>query len=173
MATLYFDTITAAQAAAVTSGDTIIFQTGSAASATVSYVAAEALTPAFVRITVAGKTLDFSDAVVAVSQANNLNFNDGSFLKIGAFPGSSTAETLEGVAAAADGLFGGDGADSLSGGSGNDLLQGNQGNDILSGGNGSDTIYGGQDSDTIDAGLGANAVNGNRGDDSITGGAEA
>jgi hypothetical protein len=105
MATLFFDTITAAQAAAVTSADTIIFGTGSAAAATVSYIAAEALTPALVRITIGAKTLDFSDAVVAVSQANNLNFVDGSFLKIGAFPGLLTAEALSGANGVDDGLL--------------------------------------------------------------------
>ncbi len=45
MATYFFDTMTAAQAAAITAADTVLFATGPAAGVSASYVAATATAP--------------------------------------------------------------------------------------------------------------------------------
>ncbi len=55
MATYFFDTITAAQALAVASGtDNIIFATGPASSAVVTYTAATATVPDLINVTFVG-----------------------------------------------------------------------------------------------------------------------
>jgi hypothetical protein len=169
VATYNFETITAAQAEAVTGADTIIFATGPASLASVSYIPATATVSDLIQVSLGATTVQFPAAsgLSAVSAAGNLIFQDGSTLFVGAY--ASTNESFAG-GAGADGAFGGQGNDSLDGGAGNDILQGNQGADNLIGGNGNDNVYGGQDNDTIDAGTGANFVNGNRGNDSITGG---
>jgi Ca2+-binding RTX toxin-like protein len=171
-ATYHFETITAAQALAISSGDNILFDGGPASSATVSYVAATATVPELISVTYAGRTVLFATTVTTVSFSANLIFGDGSTLLVGSAADEILADNLQnaGIFANSDALFGGAGNDGLLGFNGNDVIQGNQGNDVIDGGNGNDTIFGGQDNDTILTGTGVNWVNGNRGNDDITGG---
>lgn len=165
MSTYAFETITAAQAAALTAADRVTFPAGSASGVSVAYDTNDTVT-----LTAGGRTLTFSSALPAVSAAGNLVLSDGSSLFVGT-PGGDTATG----GAGSDGLFGGRGDDDLSGGASGsgDLIQGNQGNDTLAGGPAADTLYGGQDADSMNGGGGANFVQGNRGADTLQGGAGA
>ena len=171
MATYAFETITAAQALAITAGDTLTF--GFAISAnrvTVLYNASGTLT-----LEANGRTVEFGAALSPLSQAGRTEFSGGARL----FVGEGGDNTLSGETGFAtdDGLYGGAGADRLRGERGGDLLQGNTGADTLEGGAGGDVIYGGQDNDFIRIGVsdvlagddGRDFAQGNRGDDSILG----
>jgi Ca2+-binding RTX toxin-like protein len=138
MATYIFETITAAQASAITTADNVVVQSGNAAQASVVYNAATPTTSDTISLTIGGKTVTFAPAVATIAQNGNVVMPDGSLLYIG-YTGNDafTAGTT------ADGLFGGTGTDTLDGSSGNDVLQGNQGADSLVGGSGNDTVYGG------------------------------
>lgn len=174
MATYQFATITPAEAlAATTADDIIVGGTASASQVTVSYVppvaTGDAITPATIQVTIAGKTVAFGTNITG---ANNVFvFGDGSQLYIG---NQNSAGGENGATnAGSDALFGLAGNDTLNGGAGNDLLQGNQGNDSLTGGTGADTIYGGQGDDIVVNTTGdtsSNFVNGNLGDDILRAG---
>lgn len=143
-----FDTITAEQALAIRSGDTLTFNGGPARTVGVAYQSygPQALTPEPPRIfvTYEGRTVAFSTELVQLSKTGGLVMADGSQLYIGdAGDGRFTS------GAGDDGLYGGPGHDSLSGGAGRDLLQGNDGDDALVGGEGADSIHGGQGHDVI------------------------
>lgn len=173
-----FDTITAEQALAIRTGDTLTFNGGPARTVSVVYQSYDplALTPELPRILVTfnGRTVVFSTDLVQLSKVGALVMGDGSKLYIG----DTSDERVTG-SAGDDGLFGGPGADSLNGADGQDLLQGNGGDDVLVGGAGRDTVYGGQGNDTIttsreEAGLADDQgdwAHGNLGDDEIVGGA--
>lgn len=163
MATYAFDTITAAEAAALGAGDTVSMPAGSANRATVLFVPGA---PDTVTVIVDGRSVSFAGTLSAVSQAGRLTFGDGSRLYVG----DTGANTGDG-ATTSDALFGGAGGDALSGRGGSDLMQGNQGDDSLIGGSGPDTIYGGQGNDSIVLGDGSNFGQGNMGDDNLVGGA--
>lgn len=83
---------------------------------------------------------------------------------------ASTAANADGSlgdahAAAAQVLFGGDGADTLHGGSGDDILSGGAGDDMLFGGAGHDTLFGGAGNDYLHGGSGVNHLYGGAGHD--------
>lgn len=170
-----FDTITAEQALAIKSGDTLTFNGGPGRTVGVVYQSYDplALTPELPRIfvTYEGRTVAFSTELVQLSKTGGLVMADGSKLYIGDAGADSTTGS-----AGDDGLYGGPGADSLDGGAGRDVLQGNAGNDTLAGGEGADSVYGGQGDDTIRTGRGVAGeagdwANGNLGNDDIVGGA--
>ncbi|HLZ76794.1 calcium-binding protein [Phenylobacterium sp.] len=169
MSTFAFETITAAQALAIGSADslTVAAATGTAVGATVLYQGDGTIDLNFV----GGQTLVFGPNLAALSQAGLLTLADGSILYVGD-ANSNTFNTLffngvsNGAQAAA---FGGAGDDSLSVNGAHNLLQGNAGNDSLTGAQGDDTIYGGQDNDVIDVGGGVNFGQGNKGNDTLTG----
>jgi Ca2+-binding RTX toxin-like protein len=165
MATYSFSTITDAQAAALTASDSFSFDQGTATDATVLYAS-----PTEIDIILGGRTVAFSAAIAALSQANHLTFPDGTTLVIG----DGGDNKISGVTAA----FGGAGDDTISGGGvGAALIQGNGGNDSVSAfGGGFATIYGGQGNDSIIIASGSfgqpsapghNFVQGNKGDDTI------
>lgn len=106
---------------------------------------------------------------------------------MGTYTGTNSADTItpftvsKGVisspsgsrpSAAADTIYGGDGADYLDGAGGNDHIYGGVGNDRIYGGDGDDIIYGKPlglrdqyDSDTIYGGNGNDTIYGNGGED--------
>lgn len=172
-----FDKITAEQALALKSGDTLTFNGGPARTVGVVYQSYDplALTAELPRIfvTYEGRTVAFSTDLVQLSKTGGLVMADGSQLYIG----DAGADRFT-AGATDDGLYGGPGADPLGGGAGRDLLQGNGGDDVLSGGEGADSLYGGQGNDLIHAsndvggvaGEAGDWANGNVGDDEIVGG---
>lgn len=163
MATYAFETITAAQALAITAEDTLTFASGPSNQVAVLYDP----TSTTITLVAGARAVAFGSALASVSMSGRLQTADGSRLWIG---GPDAETTLAPTAAAADGLYGGAGNDRLDGGDGNDLLQGNAGTDDLSGQGGDDVIYGGQDYDRIGTGEGVNFAQGNKGDDVIYGG---
>lgn len=154
-----FSTITAAQALALTSTDTLTIESGSAASTTILYGASN------ITMTVGSTTVVFSTSLANVATT----FADGSRLYIG----TSGNDAPSAFGAEGNGLYGGAGHDTLDAGGGANQLQGNQGDDSLVGGSGQDVIYGGQDNDSIvvgsGSGGGANFAQGNKGNDTING----
>jgi Ca2+-binding RTX toxin-like protein len=161
MTTFHFETITAAQALAITSADTVILGDATPISASVLYDT----TDPDVTVIAGAHTVVFGAAVETLSMVGGLHGADGSTLFIGdASLNSFTAGATN------DALFGGGGDDALNAGEGNNLLQGNAGSDLLTGGAGNDTIYGGQDNDQIHVGDGVNFGQGNKGDDNIIAG---
>jgi len=163
MAAYVFDTITAAQALAFSSSDTLSFQAGTAVQASVTY-----LGNGDISVAVGGLSVEFAAALATVSQSGMFHFDDGSSLYVG--DGSNNAASTTGDIHA-DALFGGAGDDTLILGAGG-LIQGNQGNDALSAGGGQATMYGGQGNDTFSAMSGEHDsfMQGNKGDDLLQGG---
>jgi Ca2+-binding RTX toxin-like protein len=160
VATYNFSTITAMQAMAITSADTLMLDQGTGATTTVLFNGADVIT-----IMIGDRAVMFGTGVAGATKT----FADGGALFIGT-AGNDQATT----GATGDGLYGGAGTDTLNGGDGLNLLQGNQGNDSLTGGAAYDIIYGGQDSDRIVVGAspnpgGSNFGQGNRGEDTISG----
>jgi Ca2+-binding RTX toxin-like protein len=161
MATYSFETITAAQALAITAADTIVFGSGTANEATVIYQPNGQIS-----IFTHGLSVDFAGTLAGLSQAEGLHFPQGSVLYIGdALPNAFQMQ------AAIDGsaMFGGGGDDNLVTRGDHALMQGNAGNDSLAAVGASATIYGGQGDDAISAGLGGNFLQGNKGNDVIRG----
>ena len=161
-----FETITAAQALAITAADTLTFASGSARDITALFVPG---VPDTVVLVLGARSVTFGAPITSVSGVGHIGFPDSSVLYLG----SSGADAPTAGGLQNDAFFGGDGADTLNGGGGANLLQGNAGSDQLTGGAGPDTIYGGQDNDLIVTGDGANFGQGNKGNDSITGGVNA
>ena len=175
-----FETITAEQALAVRSGDTVTFHGGPARSVSVGYQGYDPLAlnltpePPRIFVTYEGLTIAFSTDLALLSKAGGLVMADGSRLYVG-----DVSDERVTAGAGDDGLYGGPGGDTLDGEAGGDLLQGNGGNDLLAGGEGADSIYGGRGDDVIRgsrdvdgvAGEAGDWVNGNLGDDEIIGGA--
>jgi Ca2+-binding RTX toxin-like protein len=162
MATTYqFETITAAQAQAISQFDTVTFN-GSANTASVTYGVST------YDVTVGVTSVTFGTFLPAVSAAGHLQFSDGSKL----FVGDNTDNSVS-YGTGDDAMFGGDGADTLNAGDGANLLQGNAGADSLVAAGGNDTIYGGKGDDQVAAGNGLNVVQGNIGADTIAGGSGA
>ena len=170
MANYFFDTITAAQQAAFTSGDNLVF-TGAATATRVSvtYVAAAGASPARIDLTYAGRTISLDPANMAVDYTASL-FPDSSRLVIGASAGTDLSAINS---SGGDALFGGGGGDTLDGAAGANFMQGNQGDDLLFAGSGPDTVRGGQGADSVDAGDGNNYVHGDLGDDAHGDGRDA
>ena len=179
MATYFFETITAAQALAFSSTDSLVFtnSTSSGAKMTVLYTAPTALVSETITVidNADGHSVVFGPGAQMLGEAGHGSaiFPDGSVLIIGADTAGGNDTAAGG--GLGDGLFGGSGNDSLSGGNGGDLLQGNSGDDTLSGGvgatgtakDGNDTLFGGQGNDHLDVGDGNNFAQGNLGDDTI------
>ncbi|HEY3949421.1 calcium-binding protein [Phenylobacterium sp.] len=171
MSNFAFETITAAQALAITGSDTLSIaqSTGTATGVTVIYTGDAA---GDISVTFGGQTELFGPGIADLSHTpGSLTFADGSQLYIGDAAANLYNELVfnplaSGSPAAA---FGGDGADNLAVNGARDLLQGNAGDDVLTGNNGDDTIYGGQGNDVISVGSGTNFGQGNKGDDTITG----
>jgi Ca2+-binding RTX toxin-like protein len=167
--TFNYSTITAAQALAITTGDTLVIDQGPANATTVFFVAGTGGASDTINLNVGATTVSFG---VGLTNAT-ISYADGSRLFVGT-PGNDAPAVFP---ASSDGMYGGAGNDTLMGGDGTNQLQGNQGNDSLVGGAGRDVIYGGQDNDIIRTGASANAVGiqnfaqGNRGDDILIGSA--
>lgn len=174
-----FETITSAQALAITAADTLTFSSGPTNQVTVLYdPASPAATGGTISIMAGDRTVAFGVALATISQVGRLQVADGSRLFIGD-DGANTASAP--VSSGNDALYGGGGADILEGGDGDDLLQGNAGGDYIVGGLGRDTIYGGQDNDYILCAVAdepgvkfpndeGNFAQGNKGNDTIVGG---
>ncbi|MGZ6019996.1 MAG: calcium-binding protein [Phenylobacterium sp.] len=164
-----FETITAAQALAITPADALVFFSNQplsgvhASAATVLYDS-----PSLITVSVAGHAVDFGVAIEGASLAGRVQFFDGSNL----FIGDDNANTIAAGSTTGSALYGGLAADSLQAGGAFDLLQGNAGNDILQSTGGFSTLYGGQDNDTIVVSGPSNFVQGNKGADTIQGQAQ-
>src|SRR6185312_1469220 len=135
MATYFFETITAAQAATFNTagGDQLVFTNGTSSGAkmTVIYTQPTPLVPETITLidNSDGRSVTFGPGLQGAGETGHtVIFPDGSNLVVG----------LDGVAPAAndgpvtgtffgDGMFGGGGDDTLNAGDGNDLLQGNSG----------------------------------------------
>ena len=104
--------------------------------------------------------------------------NDGDFINIETYLGSSGIDNIIGNAASslftlgagADTVLAGDGRDTVEGLGGDDFLDLGGGIDVGLGGGGNDTIDGGPAADDIQGGAGADVLNGGRGTDLIDGG---
>ncbi|MBS0333461.1 MAG: hypothetical protein JSS35_11895 [Proteobacteria bacterium] len=166
-----FETITAAQALAITGADllSVAQATGAATGVTVLYAADGS---GDISLSLGGRTVLFGPGLAALSHTpGSLAFADGSQLYVGDTAANLYNELTfsppaSGAVAAA---FGGAGTDNLAVNGPHDLLQGNDGNDVLTGNDGDDTIYGGQGDDSILTGVGVNFAQGNKGDDTIVG----
>nr|QQZ49885.1 hypothetical protein JKL49_24800 [Phenylobacterium glaciei] len=112
MANYFFDTITAAQQAAFTDADTLVFANGATATAvSVAYVPAVGASPARIDVTYAGRTISLNPDGTHVNGDNFLSiFGDNSKLLIGG--GSASATSVAG-GTAGDAMFGAGGADTL------------------------------------------------------------
>ncbi len=163
MATYSFDTITAAQALAITATDSLSFGAGAATLTSVAYNAGGTIT-----ITVGARGVEFGAPVAALAQQALFTFADGSRLYVG--DGLNNAISIDGDTHPGA-LFGGDGGDTLNLGSAGGVAQGNQGNDILKTA-GQATLYGGQGDDTFFVAPGGHGdfLQGNKGDDAMQGG---
>ena len=169
MASYAFETITAQQALAIGSLDTVTFAGRPGHGVSVAYNI-PAVGPASVTVTFGGRAVEFGPSILEISERGGLDFAGDSRLLIGG-PGD---DPLKG-GAEADALYGGQGDDTIDGQGGDDLMQGNAGNDRLLGERGADVIYGGQGHDYIRAGLAisgeeGNFAHGNMGNDTIDGG---
>lgn len=171
MAAYTFETITAAQALAFTSFDTLTVASGPASAVTVIFGAS-----GDVSLQLGGRTVDFHGVIASVSQAGGVTFSDGSVLYIGG-PGAD-AEDLGIFSKLSGAIYGGGGGDTITTGQGSFLIQGNSGDDqITAGPGGHNTIFGGQGDDFVTIGVGGgvpqtgNFIQGNLGNDEIFGGA--
>jgi Ca2+-binding RTX toxin-like protein len=142
-----FETITAAQAAGFTAGDTLTFTTPGATASQVVVVFTPAsggsgippspIIPAKTTLTYNGISRDFPSASLAGygGSTGQMNFPDGSML----YPGTSGADCVQG-SGFGDGLYGDTGDDTFNGGNGDDVIYGFVGTDTITGGVGNDTI---------------------------------
>lgn len=170
MTTYAFETITPIQALALQATDIITFAGGPARGVSVAYNI-PAVGPATVTVTYEGRSVEFGQALLDVSELRGLHFRDDSRLMIG----SADRDNLIGWVHD-DALFGGEGDDALLGQGGNDYLHGNQGDDRLQTDRGADTVLGGQGDDAIRTGSGGEGeagdyAHGNMGNDTVDGGA--
>lgn len=166
MATYNFSTITAAEALAITSVDTILMDAAPAIETTVLFLEGTSNMAGGFTVVAGGRSVTFGSSFEYATR----NYADGERLIIGS---NSDDGPLSG-GASDDAMYGGAGNDTLRGQAGADLIQGNQGGDSLSGEVGNDTIYGGQGDDNIATGTspqgtGRNFAQGNRGHDTIVG----
>ncbi len=166
MPSFAFETITAAQALAITQNDALVFFSTSpdagvhASAATVLYDS-----PSLITISVAGHAVDFGIGVEAASLLGHVAFFDSSTLYVG----DNSSNTIAAGAVTGSAMFGGGGDDTLQAGGPFDLLQGNTGGDSLQSSGGLSTVYGGQDNDMIVVSGASNFAQGNKGDDTIQG----
>lgn len=172
MASYVFDTITASQALAFSTTDSLTLPVGGSATATtILYLADGSYS-----MTVGARTVVFSPALQSIAQ--QLAFGDGTTLYIG---GAQADLRDLGGTNASGAMYGGDGADSLTGGGGDWFIQGNQGNDVIGvRQDRANTVYGGQGDDDLTAGYGVPGLNpvtqfiqGNKGADTVFGGGTA
>ncbi|MBM79627.1 MAG: hypothetical protein CMJ78_03410 [Planctomycetaceae bacterium] len=84
--------------------------------------------------------------------------------------GGDADDFIQGSAAFAEVLLGGDGDDTITGLNGLDTIDGGDGDDSLTGGTDADNITGGDGADTIDSGDGDDVIDGGNSEDSITSG---
>jgi hypothetical protein len=149
MATYQFDTITAAQALAITASDTLIVPVGYQTEYMgVVFRAADGVNLARVEVHISGRTVVFGAAVEPLSAAGNFRTVDGYTLSR-VFLGTPGADNSADFGSGNDVMFGGDGSDSLSGGAGNDILYGGAGDDVLRAGTGANTLNGGDGYDIV------------------------
>jgi len=169
MTTYNFETISSADALAISSADALTFATGPASAVGVRYSPLDLPQPPRIDVTVGDRTVAFGLGLSGLTQNGGAVLPDGSRLFIGGAQDDRVTGTDAG-----DGLYGGAGADSLDGGRGADFLQGNSGDDSLTGGFGANTVYGGQGNDLIIAANGAETAgafaHGNLGHDEVIGG---
>lgn len=162
-----FETITAAQALAFASTDTLSLASGSAKTTTVLFLDGQRFS-----VTIGDRTVIFGAEFQFL--ASRLVYPDGSQLYVGA----AQADVRDfGGTASTGAIFGGDGSDTLTGGSGDWVVQGNQGNDVIGvRQNGANVVYGGQGDDHLSAGISQSGLGparqfmqGNKGADTIQG----
>ena len=159
MASYTFETITAAQAAAISAADVLVFSSGTAVQSAVTYGLNGTAT-----ISLGVRSVEFGPAISGLS-ASGLGFLDGSRLYVGNAASNSVGFPTDIQAA----LFGGDGNDTLLLGYKGGLAQGNQGNDTLQS-NGVCTLYGGQGDDSLHAlATDHSFLQGNKGNDDLFG----
>jgi len=119
-------------------------------------------------------TIDVSAGTLSFSNHSSENFdlsaNAGSILGTILF-GADGNDTITGVSAKENQVYGGTGNDTLTGGSAGDTLDGGTGNDSLYGGAGNDSLYGGTDDDFVHGGTGNDELFGGTGDDYLSGAA--
>lgn len=167
MASYVFDTITASQALAFGSADSLTFAAGASAKTTAVFY----LPDGTFSLNAGGRTVIFS--AYFVDNLSRVSFPDNSTL----FLGSSSADSrTAGPLPSTGAMYGGDGADSLSALSGDWYFQGNQGNDVIvAWAKGANTIYGGQGDDRLSTQSGGpdpirgQFMQGNKGRDTIQG----
>jgi serralysin len=191
MASYIFELMSQTQANTVTSIDSIGFSTTAATALTVTVTASPASdTIRTTTITSNGKSLTFDQqSISAVSEANNLVFNDSSNLRLGTngnqiasdFHLSSTQRSVVYGLAGDDVIAGLGGDDYIYAGNGNDTVTGGAGNEHLYGfgltgdpaGDGADSLLGGGGNDYIQGNAGADTIDGGDGNDRLVGGSGA
>lgn len=167
LATYNFNTITPAEALALTGADTVRFAGGSSMAINVHYLDDR------LAVTFGTRTIEFGSGFGAASRAGNVHFADGSKLYVGDAGPDNAGWNWSGSSPVA--LFGGDGADTLAGGSGGTFIHGNAGDDDISGSPGkTNVLYGGKGNDRIAIYRGGHSegsfLHGNMGADSLHGG---
>ena len=83
MATFTFEEITAAQALAITAGDTLVVQTGAPKAVAVAYNPAVGLATDTITIAMGARSVIFAPAVAAVAQSGNVLMAGGARIYIG------------------------------------------------------------------------------------------
>jgi len=182
MTTFLFETMSASDAAAFTTADTLVFLSTAVSTINVVENASTPLQNASFTLTSGTRALTFGEVpLAAASTANHISFNNGDHLYLGTSP---TAETIvaTGAAGTHTEVWGFGGNDTLSGSTANDTIIGGEGNDVLNGssvanatetdylmgGNGNDVITGGAGNDHIYGNMALNAAGSVDGDDNIT-----
>jgi len=165
-----FDSITAAQALAITTDDRVDVPVGTASQTTVLFNFDGSIS-----VVVGARTVVFGAGFNQTAGTGHLVFADGSQLYLGtaAANGRDFGLTTPGFGA----IYAGDGDDMVTTGAGAWLVQGNQGNDqVIANLAWANTIYGGQGNDFLQVSGLAGPVDGqflqgNKGDDNLIGAA--
>ena len=164
-----FETITAAQALAITFADRVTVASGSARQTTVLFLADGTFS-----VTIEARNVVFGAGFAELSRSSGMVYPDGSRLYVGTAATDTRDFNVGTVSTGA--IYAGDGDDTFTSGDGTWLLQGNQGGDaLLIRSPYSNTVYGGQGNDTISTVLVGGTpqvgqfAQGNRGDDLING----
>jgi len=183
MTTFLFETMSASDAAAFTTADTLVFLSTAVSTINVVENASTPLQNASFTLTSGTHALTFGEiALAGASTANHISFNNGDHLYLGQSAVNDTIAASSGTAHSGAEIWGFDGTDSLTGGLANDTILGGEGidhiqgvsaanafeTDYLMGGNGADVIVGGSGNDHIYGNTALNAAGSADGGDSIT-----
>ena len=176
MAVYVFETMSAADAAAYTSSDTLSFQSTAVSSLSVTDTAGTALTNESITISSGSHSLVFSAAQLsAATEMDHVSFNNGDYLLLGTNDPAvgdnlnlSTGHSTTELAGAEVYGFGGD--DTITGSNANDTILGGAGSDVIIGHSDigtsgdfdqNDFLMGGAADDTITGGDGNDHIYGN------------